>query len=61
MPLDPRMTQCLEDGKSFVDAFSDTPTNKAMSDIVHTLLVQLNDSDGVLASSKESTTESSKT
>ena len=38
IPLDPRLTQCLEDGKSFVDTYPGTPTEAAVAGIVRNLL-----------------------
>lgn len=38
IPLDPKMTQCLEEGKSYVDAYIGAPAQVAMADIVHKLL-----------------------
>ncbi len=40
VPLDPRLTQCVEEGKSFAEVYHDTPAQKAMTDIVDKLLVQ---------------------
>lgn len=38
IPLDPRLTQCLEEGKSYVDAYIGAPAQVAMADIVKKLL-----------------------
>ena len=38
IPLDPRLTQSLEEGKSFVEAFAGTPAQKAMEDVLQKLL-----------------------
>ena len=38
VPLDPRLTQCVEEGKNFIEAYQDTPAQKAMTDIVSKLL-----------------------
>ena len=32
--MDPRLTQSLEEGKSFAETYHDTPAQKAMTDIV---------------------------
>ena len=52
VPLDPRLTQCTEDGKSFVEAFHNAPAQKAMTDIVQKLLVSCSDSSSSSSSSK---------
>ena len=44
VPLDPRLTQSLEEGRSFVDAFVGTPTQIAMKTVLQKLL-QGNSSD----------------
>ena len=38
IPLDPRLTQSLEEGKSFVDTYHGTPTETAVAGIVQNLL-----------------------
>ena len=38
IPLDPRLTQSVEEGKSFVDTYHGTPTETAVADIVQKLL-----------------------
>ena len=38
IPLDPRLTQSVEEGKSFVDTYRGTPTETALADIVQKLL-----------------------
>ncbi|XP_022093699.1 cytosolic Fe-S cluster assembly factor nubp2-like [Acanthaster planci] len=38
IPLDPQLTRCLEEGKSFVDCFPTSPSVGAIQDIVKTLL-----------------------
>ena len=38
IPLDPRLTQSVEEGKSFVDTYRGTPTETAVADIVQKLL-----------------------
>ena len=38
IPLDPRLTQSLEEGKSFVDTYHGTPTETAVASIVQNLL-----------------------
>lgn len=43
IPLDPRLTQCLEEGKSFVDTYRGTPTETAVASIVQNLLSQTED------------------
>ncbi len=37
IPLDPRLAECLEEGRSFVDAFTGSAAQKAMEDIVQRL------------------------
>ena len=44
VPLDPMLTQCAEDGKSYVETFQDAPAHKSMTDIVQKLLVACSDS-----------------
>ena len=41
--MDPRLTQCLEEGKSFVETYHGTPTEKAVASIVQNLLSQAED------------------
>ncbi|XP_065887489.1 cytosolic Fe-S cluster assembly factor NUBP2 homolog [Dysidea avara] len=43
VPLDPRITQCSESGKSFMDSYKGTPTQEAMSNITKQLLTLCND------------------
>ena len=38
IPLDPRLTQSIEEGKSFVDTYHGTPTETAVAGIVQKLL-----------------------
>lgn len=38
IPLDPRLTQSVEEGKSFVDTYRGTPTETAVAGIVQRLL-----------------------
>lgn len=38
IPLDPRLTACLEEGKSYVDTYMGAPAQKAMADIVQKVL-----------------------
>ena len=38
IPLDPRLTECLEEGKSYVDAYIGAPAQTAMADVVKKLL-----------------------
>jgi len=38
VPLDPRITQCTESGKSFVDNYKGTPTQQAMTNITKQLI-----------------------
>lgn len=45
IPLDPRLTQCLEEGKSYVDAYIGAPAQTAMADIVKKLLNQTESKD----------------
>ena len=43
IPLDPRLTQSVEEGKSFVDTYRGTPTETAVADIVQKLLSKTDD------------------
>ena len=39
VPLDPRLAQCLEEGRSFGSSYPGTPTQAAMENIVQRLLL----------------------
>jgi len=43
VPLDPRITQCSESGKSFIDSYKGTPTQEAMTSITKQLLTLCNE------------------
>ena len=40
IPLDPRLTQCLEEGRNYVEAFSGASAQKAMASIVQKILTE---------------------
>lgn len=37
VPLDPQLSQCLENGQSFVEAFSSSPSAQILNKIAETL------------------------
>ncbi|XP_069124772.1 cytosolic Fe-S cluster assembly factor NUBP2 homolog [Argopecten irradians] len=38
IPLDPKLTHCLEEGKNFLEVFNDTPTHKALDSVIERLV-----------------------
>lgn len=38
IPVDPRLAECLEKGKSYVEIYAGVPAQKAMADIVQKVL-----------------------
>lgn len=38
IPLDPRLTSCLEEGKNFLELYQDSPTLKALDVVVQRLI-----------------------
>ena len=43
VPLDPRLTVCLESGKNYTDSYKGTATNEAMKKIMKQLITSCND------------------
>lgn len=39
IPLDPRLSQCLEEGKSYVDNYIGTPAQTAIAEIVQKIVL----------------------
>jgi len=46
VPVDPRLTQCLEEGRNYVEAFSGAPAQTSLADIVSKVVMQLEGSEG---------------
>ena len=43
VPLDPRLTVCLESGKNFSDSYKGTATSEAMKKVMKQLITLCND------------------
>ena len=41
VPVDPRLTQCLEEGRNYVEAFSGAPAQTSLAEIVSKIIIQL--------------------
>ena len=38
IPLDPKLTQCLDEGKNFLDHYEESPTLSAIEKVINTLV-----------------------
>ena len=47
IPLDPRLSQCLEEGNSYVGSFTGTPAQTALAGIVVKIIAELEGDKGI--------------